>query len=142
MDEIYMSMLSLGSEGFYCSQILMSLVLEKENKKNPELIRAMGGLIGGLGFQGKTCGALTGGACMLGYYTAKGEPDEVADPNSGKMIGQLVNWFEQITIEFGGNNCLDILQDDPQNKMLRCPKLVRGVYDKVMEILEEYGYEI
>ncbi|WMT83604.1 C-GCAxxG-C-C family protein [Terrisporobacter mayombei] len=51
----------------------MKIILDLEGKENPDLIRAMGGLIGGLGFNQKICGALTGGVCILGYFASKGE---------------------------------------------------------------------
>lgn len=50
MDELYMEMLELSSKGYYCSQVIIKIILELEEKENSDLIRAMGGLIGGLGF--------------------------------------------------------------------------------------------
>ncbi|NLT17733.1 MAG: C_GCAxxG_C_C family protein, partial [Clostridiales bacterium] len=79
MDDFLMRLMELSSQGFFCSQILLMLRLEAEGKQNPDLVRALGGLAGGLGFSGKTCGALTGGACLIAYYAGKGAPDERAD---------------------------------------------------------------
>ena len=64
MDEM-LKMLELSGQGFHCSQILLFLGLEAQGKSNPDLIRAMSGLAGGVGFCGDTCGALTGGACLI-----------------------------------------------------------------------------
>ena len=55
----------LHLQGFHCAQVLLIMGLEHQGKEDPDLIRAMNGLSGGLGFQGKTCGALAGGACLL-----------------------------------------------------------------------------
>ena len=95
MDEIYMEMLELSSKGYYCSQIIMKIILELEEKENSDLIRAMGGLIGGLGFNQKICGALTGGICALGYFASKGEDEEIEDENLNKMIKELIGLKEK-----------------------------------------------
>ena len=56
MDELE-RMQELKQQGFYCSQILVMLGLEAQGKQNPDLVRAMQELAGGLGFSGDTCGA-------------------------------------------------------------------------------------
>lgn len=61
----------LHLQGFHCSQIMLILGLERQGKTNPDLVRAMTGLAGGLGFGGKNCGALTGAACLLGLYAGR-----------------------------------------------------------------------
>ncbi|MBZ0309444.1 MAG: C-GCAxxG-C-C family protein, partial [Anaerolineae bacterium] len=67
-------MKKLKEQGFFCSQIIMILGLELQGKENPDLVRAMHGLAGGLGFTGETCGALTGGSSVLGVYAGRGNP--------------------------------------------------------------------
>ena len=62
MDQTLMRMLELDYNGYYCSQILMIMVLEAQGKRNPDLISAMGGLANGSGFTGGFCGCLTGAA--------------------------------------------------------------------------------
>ena len=47
----------LGSQGMYCSQILLTLGLDLRGEDNPELVKSMAGLAGGLGFTGGTCGS-------------------------------------------------------------------------------------
>ena len=73
-DEMF-RMLELYRQGYNCSQILVTLGLETMGKSNPDLVRAVAGLGGGIGFTGKTCGALTGGACLLSLYAGKGMPE-------------------------------------------------------------------
>ena len=142
MDEIYMEMLELSSKGYYCSQIMMKIILEMEEKENSDLIRAMGGLVGGLGFNQKICGALTGGICLLGYFASKGEDDEIEDENLNSMTGELIQWFEQEGSNSKGINCGDILDGDFNNKSKICPQLVLNTFEKVVEILNKYGYEL
>ena len=64
-------LMNLRKQGFFCSQILILQGLEMMGKSNPDLVRAMHGLAGGLGFSGELCGALTGGASLLGCTQAK-----------------------------------------------------------------------
>lgn len=138
--ELFDRMLELSGRGFYCAQILLILALEAEGKEDPDLIRAMGGLNGGMGFSGNACGALTGGCCLLGYFCAKGEEEELEDPQMTEIIQEFVNWFKNFTGEdYGGWDCRDILEGDPSNKLKRCPELVEGVFTKCMELLTERG---
>lgn len=143
MNEDFFRMVEMTQQGFYCSQILIKLGLENQSKENNDLVRAMAGLAGGMGFAGKNCGSLTGAACLLALYAGKGTPDEIEDPKLNLMINELVNWFE---IEFGslygGIDCQDILEDNEQNRFQRCPQIVYGTYVKVKEILLDHGYSL
>ena len=142
MDDIS-QLLSLHKQGFYCSQILVYQGLEMMGKSNPDLIRAMHGLAGGLGFSGELCGALTGGACLLGLYAGKGIAEQPEDPRLDFMITDLVEWFKtEYSGQFGGIRCEEILAGNPQNQTIRCPVLVNGVLQKVKELLVENGYEL
>lgn len=142
MDDIYMRMLELSGEGFFCSQILMQLILEIEGKENKDLIRAMGGLAGGLGNSGNNCGALTGGVCIIGYFCSKGEVNDIEDSNKDYMIKEFIDWFRSEGSKNKGINCDEILSKDPSNKLSICPYLVRETFDKILEILNTNGYEI
>jgi C_GCAxxG_C_C family probable redox protein len=136
-------MIRLAGQGFYCSQILLFMGLEAQGKSNPDLIRAMSGLAGGLGFTGDTCGALTGGACLLGLYAGRGTPEEQEDENLNLMVSELVDWFsEGYGKLYGGIRCEIILGDDPRNRTARCPNMVLGVYEKVKTLLSEYGFDL
>lgn len=131
----------LQAQGFHCSQVLLILGLERQGKSNPDLVRAMNGLANGLGQCGKTCGALTGAACLLGLYAGRGELQEQENHLLTIMIQRLVAWFEdKFATAYGGIDCQAILQDDPWNRMLRCPAMVSETYMKAMELLEENGF--
>lgn len=122
-------MFELAQQGLKCSQILLQLGLDLQGKDNPDLIRVSGGLAGGLGFTGRTCGALTGGVCLLSLYAAE-------NPRLYPMIEELVNWFEQ---QQSSINCYDIIGDDPKQKqeVAKCGAIVALTFEKVIAILEQ-----
>lgn len=138
MEEL-LRMMELKQQGFFCSQILLRMGLQDRGEDNPALLRAARGLAGGLGFAGETCGALTGGACLLGLYAGKGTAEEPDDPRLDQMVQELVIWFkEAYGQQYGGIRCDDILQDEPANMKARCPGLVAGAYAKANELLQQY----
>ncbi len=143
MDDVWEELMKLRQQGFYCSQMILLQGLEMTGKTNPDLIRAMHGLAGGLGSSGELCGALTGGASLLGLYAGKGEPGQPEDPRLDFMVQDLVNWFKTEYGEpFGGIRCAEILAGDSRNQTVRCPLMVIGVLQKVKDLLVENGYDL
>ncbi len=133
----------LQRQGFYCSQIILIEGLEMLGKDNPDLLRAMHGLAGGLGFSGELCGALTGGVCLLGLYAGKGLPEEPPDARLNLMINELVEWFKgEYGLRYGGVRCVEILQDNPALQATRCPEMVQAVLQKSRELLVENGFDL
>jgi C_GCAxxG_C_C family probable redox protein len=136
-------MREMKAQGFYCSQILMKLGLELQGKENPDLVRAAHGLAGGLGFSGELCGALSGGACLLGLYAGKGLPSEDQDPRLDFMVMDLVKWFKQEYIPlYGSIRCEEILNGDAKNRAVRCPLIVAATFQRVKELLVEHGFDL
>ncbi|OYO43037.1 hypothetical protein CG709_20535, partial [Lachnotalea glycerini] len=89
---------------------------------------------------GKICGSLTGGCCLIGYFAGKGSKEEVESVYLNQMIGELVQWFDDVYgKEYGGCDCTCILEGNPINKRTRCPQIVEAVYTKAMELLRENG---
>jgi C_GCAxxG_C_C family probable redox protein len=140
-DEAFRVM-ELGLQGFKCSQILALLALEAQENQNPDLVRAMTGLLSGYSC-GKLCGALTGGCCVLGMYAGKDSAECNADPSLGRMLRSYSEWFEtEYTPRYGGINCSDIVGDDARNQMKRCPAIVIECWDKLKELLAENDYDV
>jgi C_GCAxxG_C_C family probable redox protein len=140
MNDDSMRMMELGMQGYGCSQILLLLALEAQKKENPDLVRAMGGLLAGMG-SGKVCGALTGGCCLLGLFAGKGTPESSADERLAGMLERFVEWFEvEYTGRYGSVDCAEILANDPRNKLTRCPGIVAESLLQLKEILKDNGY--
>lgn len=135
-----MRLLELSQRGYACSQILLILGLEVNGEENPALVRAMTGLNEGLSGNGKLCGALTGGCCLLSYFAGRGADEEEDNPALQKMVAELIYWFEEnYGQQYGGINCDVILEDNAANRIERCPGIVEGVFNRCMNLLQENG---
>jgi hypothetical protein len=133
----------LKAQGFYCSQIILLMGMELQGKVNPDLVKAVQALAGGVGFTGHLCGAFTGGACLLGLYAGKGKPEQEEDERLNLMILDLEDWFTQTTgARYNGLDCDLILDGNRANIPLRCPEIIQGVFQKTKELLVEYGFDL
>ncbi len=140
-DEIVTRMIELSEKQYNCSQILMTLFLDQEQKDNPDLLRAMSGLGDGCGFFRETCGIMTGGASVLALYAGKGSDQEFESDDLLPMLEELGDWFSQETAKnFKGTRCKDIAGDlvgTPEVKQI-CGGLIFQTYNKINEILDSY----
>jgi len=134
--------LELSLQGFNCSQILMIMALDVQGRADPALVRAMSGLVGGMGC-GRTCGTLTGGCCVLGLYGGRGSDQEQEQNDLPVMLGELVDWFEarQGTAD-GSVDCADLVGEDPALRLSKCPKMITETFNKIMDILVCHGYSV
>lgn len=146
LDDLQMELMALDGKRYHCSQILLILGLRLQGKdpnENADLIRAAGGLTVGLGHSNETCGALLGGACLLGLYGGKGHDGEEEAEWFRLATRRLVEWFREtysVTDAEGRSSirCADILNE---HGLKRCGLMVRGVYMKVSELLNEFGVD-
>ena len=124
----------LTEEGYCCSQIIMLMGMEHtEREENPDLIRAVAGLCGGLHF-GSDCGVLSGAVCFIFLVCDKDD--------AGEMAAELAEWFKSDHgVGDGSVACRDIIDGDDLNKLLICPKMMNTTFDKVLELLDDFGYE-
>jgi C_GCAxxG_C_C family probable redox protein len=140
MDDLMFRMMELKSKGFYCSQIMMLLALEAQEKENPDLIRAVAGLALGIGI-GEVCGALTGGACILSLHAGKGTEEDEEHFRLMGMLSELGEWFrETCDGQYGGISC-DTISEEGSLRNERCGAVVLATYQKVMELLDENGFD-
>lgn len=135
-------MMELSYEGFSCSQILLILALEAQEKQNPDLVRSASGLAFGGGAETGTCGALTGAACVLALYGGKGAVGETEREELQHMLRELREWFELVVGgKYGGTTCGRIVGDGADRKR-RCGAIVEAVHIKTGEILTNHGFEV
>lgn len=145
MDDTAFRMLKLVNSGYCCTQILMKMALDDEDKENADLIRAVNGLCMGIGSTQKTCGVLAGGVAIFGLYAGKGKDIEYSKDDYSTMVDEYTEWFEN---EFGSTECQDIIgvcsitdYKTNQNYMLKCGETLTKSYTKIQEILNQHEYE-
>lgn len=142
MNEDDFRVAELALKGYKCSHILVQIGLDALGKDNPELLRAMSGLATGMG-SGMSCGALTGGCCLIALYAGTDGEGRDEHPRLPLMLEEYTQWFrEEFGRTYGGIDCANIMQDDPQLKNQRCPTLILAAVKKAREILEANGFEL
>ncbi len=131
-------LLELGMQGFECSQIMMMIALEIEEKENPDLIRAVSGLTGGMGHGGGTCGALTGGAVCWGCSPEK----EIL---RRWRTTDVMKSFRSIPTGFVNNICRSMeaqtacrSSGDFSKCLMVCAPILEECCGKILELLTEY----
>ena len=134
-------------DGFSCSQSVVATFAERFGIDRETALRIGMGFGGGIGRQGDTCGALTGGVVVLGLANVPGSTDnKVAKEETYQRVVELTERFEQ---RFGARACRDLLGHDlskpaeyaqakAENLFRnRCPHFVAGVAELLEAILDE-----
>ncbi|MFV0436295.1 MAG: DVU_1555 family C-GCAxxG-C-C protein [Desulfopila sp.] len=141
MTDYDLDILRLSRQGYCCAQIIMQMALDLQGVTNPGLIRAMTGLCHGEVGTSGPCGALSGAACLIAYYSGKGHETEMADERLPLMLSELSAWFDHYaSSRFGGIGCGDITGGDVPNRQV-CGGLVADCYGQAMTILTSHGFE-
>ena len=139
--DIFDRIMELSRCGYFCSQILAILLLETLGEENKGLVRAMEGLNGGVGFSGGCCGCMSGGACVISYFTGKAGDTELESPEHKSAMGEFTRWFEEeMMADYGGIDCRDITRGNPAKRVELCPDIIARTYEKCMEMLAERGF--
>ncbi len=143
MSEDSNRIVELARQGFCCSQVLAILGLEAQGKTDPDLVRTVQGLCGGIGSSGEVCGALTGGVCVLSLFGGRGTVEEATDFQLSLMLRDLIDWFTtEYGTAYGSIRCREILAGSKDSKKTRCPTMIVGTWEKVKELLLANGYKL
>ena len=142
MDQTMLRIMELDYNGYYCSQILLILALEAQGKADPDLVRSMGGLAHGSGFDNGICGTLSGAACLLSLYAGKGIDLEYEDENLKFMLRDLYEWFDLTFGKRYGNVTCEAIVGDRSEMRQRCGEVVAKTWARAVEILGTAGYDI
>ena len=92
MNPMMMELLPLVHQGYCCSQLLLLLMLQAQDRQNPGVVRAAQGLCHGIGQSDGPCGLLTGGACALALVAGKGADDETAHHMLTPLLNDYATW--------------------------------------------------
>jgi len=139
MDELLTKIEGMFASGMHCSQIMLQLACEMRDTENPDLIRAMGGLGGGLFKRDKICGSLLGGCAVMGLYGAKSEPENEIKFDYKNAVKELTDWFKE---EFGTIICNEIVEDDRMKILNTCPAITCKTFTHCMEMLDGLGIDV
>ncbi len=141
MRRVMQRVIGLSSEGFSCSQILMTMALEDSGRSNPRLVKAMAGLAMGCGTGAATCGVLTGAACVLGMHEGEGNQENGPSASLSQMLAELHQWFiVAAEAPQGEVSCQAVLGSDVSSASLqKCAKLMAMTHIKLKELLAVSG---
>ena len=138
--ELEERIMELSRYGYACGQILAKLLLDTTGEENAQLVRCMQGLNGGIGSSGDVCGCMAAGCCLLANFTGKTDDTGYDSPHHKSAMSEFSEWFkEEMMLEYGSIDCRDIVGTSPAKKVQYCPRIIAGVYEKCMEILEDKG---
>ena len=142
MNEFDIEILKLASQGYCCAQIMLHLALDLQGRENPGLLRAVSGLCNGLASHQGPCGVLTGGACLIAYYTGKGSAEEEASDQMPLLQHEFEQWFRQTAGQrFGGSRCADIVSDGRPDPQI-CGGLLAEAFNFISILLVEDGFDL
>ena len=141
MDDHHLAVLRLAGQGYCCVQIPLMLVLEAHGRTNPGLASALFALCHGFPDGKGPCGALTGGACLLGYFAGKGAAATVPDERLPLMLEELSSWFTaRYQPQFGGIGCGDIVPDGHPVPEI-CGGLIIETHIQTLSLLAANGFD-
>ncbi len=138
--DLFDRVMELSRCGYFCSQIMAVMLLDMLGEENPGLVKAMGGLNGGVGYSQGCCGCLSGGACLISYFTGKSADTEYENAQHKAALADFTRWFEEeIAADYGGTDCRDITGGNPAKRVEYCPQIIVACFEKCLSILEERG---
>jgi hypothetical protein len=108
-----------------CAQIVMAVGLEVQEKKKPDLIRAMRGLCNGIYGQ-DVCGCLSGAACLMYLFH---------EQYGSIMVPELFDWFER---RYGFTKCGDLVGFGKKNPA-KCRDMITQTCTYCLDMLEKHG---
>ncbi len=134
-DYLHREIEEAAKRGLLCSQMVIDIGLRELGLGSPDLVKGAGGLVGAMGFQGVTCGALTGGALLLTFAAV-----DKLDRSIYLLIEDLEYRFNQLVSRCPGNRCADILDHEPEKHPHEvCYPLIGSAISIVLELLETTG---
>jgi C_GCAxxG_C_C family probable redox protein len=133
------------SEGFCCSQAILSTFSEKFNLDKNIALKLSDSFGGGMGRMALTCGAVTGAFMVIGLkYGRISAEDEDAKQKTGDLVQKFIRKFEtrNTTISCKELLACDISADEglkyaQKHNLIKtiCPKFIADAVEILEEIL-------
>jgi C_GCAxxG_C_C family probable redox protein len=133
------------SEGFNCSQSIVSAYAEQFGLDEETAMKIAAGFGGGMGRLGRTCGAVTGALMVLGLRYGRNSPDQAAKE---RVYAQIQEFTERFNARNSSLTCKGLLGIDistPEGHELArkkqlfttaCPRFVRDAAEVLEEMLK------
>ncbi len=86
--------------------------LEKIDKQDEAVLKAVGAFGGGIASSGAVCGTLLGAVAAVSSLYSRGNLEDKENPRVWGVSQKLVRQFDQMTEQYGGSNCRDIARID------------------------------
>lgn len=135
IEHLHMEVKKAAGRGLLYSQIIVDIGLKYLGMRSQCLIKSAGGLVGAMGLQGATHGALTGAACLLAFAAM-----DRLDKGIYLLIEELKARFNEMTSGYPGNCCGDILDHDPSKIPTEIyPLIIAGAIQIALDLLSGAG---
>jgi len=135
MDQLNKEIKEAAGKGLQCSQIIVDIGLRHLGMRSECLIKGTAGLVGAMGLQDATCGALTGAASLIAFAAI----DRLGH-GIYLLIEELESRFAELISAYPGNTCGAILDHDPTKVPTQvCPPIIAGALRIALELLEDSG---
>lgn len=140
----------LFTNRLHCSQVMLTVGLEKLGIDAPDAIKALGAYGGGIGGSGNVCGVMLGAVAVAGVMYSRSSLDEKENPRMWGFSHKIMKKFRELTEQHGGINCSNIArvnwQDrdevknfytNPESRRKECIKLIGDAAYALGELLEQ-----
>lgn len=140
-DEIEAQARALHAKGYNCAQAVVCSFAQIMGVDVDLCFRLAEGQGGGLATHTETCGALLGGAMVLGLARSNGCADPTSKLQTYEYVKKLVAKFEQL---YGTNVCSEIRAQDlvGVNPMKVCKDAVGEASRMTADVLEELAADL
>ncbi|MGY5875590.1 MAG: C-GCAxxG-C-C family protein [Candidatus Thorarchaeota archaeon] len=125
---------------YNCAQAVLRAVLEQEGLMFDEATLLTAGFGGGMSYQGRTCGAVTGAIMALGVLAGQKQSDV---EEHKKLSGKYAYKFQRVfTEEYGSTLCDELIDVDMKNPEARKKANDAGVFTKICPLFVERAVDI
>jgi C_GCAxxG_C_C family probable redox protein len=127
-------------EGASCSQAILTSFAERYGLNRELAFKLGSGFSGGMGRQGQTCGAVTGGVMVLGLaYGGISEDDIEGRSSASEKTAEFIQKFKDIN---GTTECNGLIDYDLSDLEQRKEASEKGVFKEVCPLFVESAAQI
>lgn len=127
------SALDMHARGYNCAQCVACALADLTDVDCDTLFRLMEGFGGGMGGFSETCGALSGGAAVIGYRNSDGRQNPKTKGATYKLTRTLVSEFRNAN---GSTLCPDLKGLRGQPPLRSCDGCIEDGVRMTLEVLQ------